>query len=160
MIDTTIGVLIAYVLLLGVEKLVKKYQIERLKTGHYTVGDTAKIDLKAWGAQLGVWNLITVVMKSILVGFMFALANILNKIGEYILSAIADHPKIELVLVMIVTPGIMNVFQFWVQDNFLKEDIIEERNLLDVGKKATNEDKAAAGSDDADSETPPKPQIE
>ena len=28
----------------------------------------------------------------------------------------------------------MNVFQFWVKDNFLKEDIIEQRNLLGIEK--------------------------
>ena len=49
-------------------------------------------------------------MKSILVGAMFLLADGLNKIGEYILSGLEPYPKLELVIVMIVTPGIMNVF--------------------------------------------------
>ena len=65
-----------------------KHNIERLKTGHYTIGDTSKIDLKAWGLQLLVWNVITVIMKSTLVGAMFLLADGLNKIGEYILSGV------------------------------------------------------------------------
>ena len=36
------------------------------------------------------------------------------------MSQLHAHPKMELVTVMIVIPLVMNVFQFWIQDNFLK----------------------------------------
>ena len=36
-------------------------------------------------------------------------------------EGLENYPRVELVLVMFVIPLIMNCFQFWVQDNFLKE---------------------------------------
>ena len=36
-------------------------------------------------------------------------------------EGLENYPKVELVLVMFVIPLIMNCFQFWVQDSFLKK---------------------------------------
>lgn len=33
-----------------------------------------------------------------------------------------DHPQAELVIVMVLMPGALNVVQFWVLDNLLKSD--------------------------------------
>jgi len=35
---------------------------------------------------------------------------------------IEDYPVLELVLVIVIVPVIMNGLAFWVQDNFLKKD--------------------------------------
>lgn len=55
----------------------------------------------------------------------------LNEIGGYIFAGLESYPKFELILVMIVTPLMMNSFQYWVQDNFLKKAIdVDQKELL------------------------------
>ncbi len=49
----------------------------------------------------------------------------LESIGDALLSWIPD-PDVELVVVMIFAPMIMNMIQFWVQDNFLKAKTPQE----------------------------------
>jgi hypothetical protein len=46
-------------------------------------------------------------------------------------AALSEYPKVELVMVMIVTPLVMNSFQYWVQDSFLKKKLdLDECELL------------------------------
>ncbi|GMI30910.1 hypothetical protein TeGR_g3327, partial [Tetraparma gracilis] len=42
--------------------------------------------------------------------------------GSYLFEGLAGHPHVELILVMLVGPVIMNSFQFWVNDNILMSD--------------------------------------
>lgn len=36
-----------------------------------------------------------------------------------------DHPQVELVIVMVLMPGCLNVVQFWILDNVLKSNAAE-----------------------------------
>lgn len=45
---------------------------------------------------------------------------VLGEIGESVLYPLDEYPRIELILVMVLVPLIVNVLQFWIQDNFLK----------------------------------------
>ncbi|KAG3101876.1 hypothetical protein PI125_g14337 [Phytophthora idaei] len=40
------------------------------------------------------------------------------------------HPDVELAIVMIACPCLMNALQFWIQDNFLKKDVRDESFIV------------------------------
>jgi hypothetical protein len=49
------------------------------------------------------------------------------------LGWVEAYPNVELVLVIVVVPVIMNGFAFWVQDNFLKKRSVptqEQREIV------------------------------
>jgi len=54
----------------------------------------------------------------------------LFKIGEFFLKPVESHPNIELVLIFIIVPTFLDIFQFWVMDNFLMStEILKETEL-------------------------------
>jgi hypothetical protein len=61
------------------------------------------------------------------------------------LGWIEEYPILELLVVMVIIPVMMNGFAYWVQDNFLMkhEKIAEEKNLIEENIK---ENAAAAHS--------------
>jgi hypothetical protein len=93
--------------------------LERLRTGEYLLMSD-RPDYKAWGIQLGMWCLVVLIVKWSLVGLIFGLRDFLSTIGVWVLSPVASEPQLELVVVMVFVPCLMNIIQFWVQDNFLK----------------------------------------
>lgn len=44
-------------------------------------------------------------------------------------APLRPYPDVELALVMIACPCLMNAIQFWVQDSFLKKDVRSDRTL-------------------------------
>jgi hypothetical protein len=65
-----------------------------------------------------------------LAGVMWIFSEFLGDLGTALFAGINRYPKFELVLVMFITPLVMNAIQFWVQDSFLKKDVNEERIML------------------------------
>lgn len=67
-----------------------------------------------------IWNIIVIVSKSL----VFELEVVFNEqliiITTFLLGWIQPYQTLELVLVIIIVPVIMNGFAFWFQDNFLK----------------------------------------
>ena len=47
-----------------------------------------------------------------------------------VLSPLTPYPKVELVLVMLVVPALMNAVQFWIIDSFIKKKKASENELL------------------------------
>ena len=44
-----------------------------------------------------------------------------------VLSPLTPYPKVELVLVMLVVPALMNAVQFWIIDSFIKKKKASEQ---------------------------------
>ena len=44
----------------------------------------------------------------------------LGKAGSWVFVPLEGHAKTQLLVVMVAWPLVLNVIQFWVQDNFLK----------------------------------------
>ena len=64
-----------------------------------------------------------------IIGFWieYEFAETLINISISFLSVFKGHPDIELVCVMMFFPFILNIIQYWIQDNFLKgTEYIEE----------------------------------
>jgi hypothetical protein len=76
-----------------------------------------------------------------IIGFWveFENAEILIDFSISILSTFKGHPNIELICVMMIFPFILNTFQYWLQDNFLKgtEYIEEQKRLNNTNKNET-----------------------
>lgn len=126
MIDTTLGVLMSFLLLSLLDALAFRMDWTSLHSGHYRDKDTEDVNLEAWAIQLMTWGLIvtTVVRtqgKCILVCFMWASTDVLAHAGHLLLDRFEDTPRLELIVVMVFSPLVMNLMQFWVQDTFLKE---------------------------------------
>lgn len=51
---------------------------------------------------------------------MTIFANFMQHVAVYVLTPFNDTVSLKLVVVMVITPFIMNTFQLWVSDNFLR----------------------------------------
>jgi STIMATE family len=122
-LDTTLGILIAYIILKIIENVSKQYGWSKLISGNYSEETEEENDLAAWALQLMVWVTIVAVTKGFLLFSTLYFNSFFTQVGKYILDPFQSKPKAELVFVMIIVPTIMNIFQFWVQDNFLKSKI-------------------------------------
>lgn len=109
-VDTTLGTLLCY----GLLKLSTRYG--GYESGNYMTAD-GSLDVKKWIPQVVTWCVIVAVMK-VCAALLIVLAQTpLDAVASGMLRALSDRWK--LLVVMVITPGIMNAFQFWVQDSFL-----------------------------------------
>ena len=69
--------------------------------------------------QLAIWVSIVVLGKSVIFGFEFGLESELNRLSSFLMGWIKAFPVLELLVVIVVVPVVMNALAFWVQDNFL-----------------------------------------
>jgi store-operated calcium entry regulator len=118
-VDNFIGIPLN-VLFLKLSSLIgKRLGTNKLESGNY--GDPPRNSI--WALQLGVWILIITLVKFILLlAFIMPLRDQLYYIGEHTLGKTEGHPKLELVVVMVLVPLAFNIFGFWVQDSFLKRN--------------------------------------
>ncbi|CAK9107898.1 unnamed protein product [Durusdinium trenchii] len=105
MLDTTLGVLVEYLLLRVVADALNNL-LESAEAIMYA-------------KQLGMWLTIVTFMKLFMVVLMVLLAKPLTLAARECLKPFMN-PLLKLLVVMIVTPAVMNAFQLWVTDNFLK----------------------------------------
>lgn len=119
--DTTFGVIFAYTLLKIIEKVSRDNGWSKAISGNYSEDTDEEIDLGAWSLQLMIWVSIVAFVKWLLLIAIIYFHLFFTEIGKRMLEPFADDPRLELVFVMIIVPTVMNILQFWVQDNFLKQ---------------------------------------
>merc|ERR1712107_141593 len=116
-LDTTLGVAIC-ILLLKITEHVFDYN-----SGHYggesSINWEQNPDYRKFFMQILVWCIIVSLMKLAIFGIMVTKRQILVKIA-FVATSWLQNSRQRLVFVMIVTPWIMNTFQFVVQDSWLK----------------------------------------
>eukprot|EP00746_Dinoflagellata_sp_MGD_P040469 gnl/MRDRNA2_/MRDRNA2_19781_c0_seq1.p1 gnl/MRDRNA2_/MRDRNA2_19781_c0~~gnl/MRDRNA2_/MRDRNA2_19781_c0_seq1.p1 ORF type:complete len:172 (+),score=24.77 gnl/MRDRNA2_/MRDRNA2_19781_c0_seq1:215-730(+) len=132
-IDCTAGVGIEYILLRVYLAHVLPLCFEGeeytdFQTGDY--GDPHNPNVKRYVKQLVLWCSVVASMKVVMVILMIAFAFIFGPLSAWILSPLEDAPKAKLVVVMIITPGMMNALQLWITDNFLRKDEGEAREVF------------------------------
>lgn len=76
--------------------------------------------LSKWIPQLAIWLVFVVMGKCIILFFMLNLITRIDAVIKYAFQIFSHQPELELVMVMIVIPTILNSIQFWVTDSFLK----------------------------------------
>ena len=139
-LDCTLGAFLSYIFMWLVDGIVSNSELEILKTGlyyeEYMEGNKKcyKLKWKKYGAQLGVWLVVTLIVKLILLVMLKICKLFLVNLGGFFLSPFSNA-KVRLVMVMIIFPVLLNALYFWVVDNILK---LKESNKDDVkldGKK-------------------------
>lgn len=78
-------------------------------------------NIRVWAAQLLSWSGVLLVMKCFVGLAIYIFSAPLGLIGELLFYPVHHHPKIELLIVMIGCPLVMNMVQFWIQDSFLMD---------------------------------------
>jgi hypothetical protein len=122
--DATLGILFNLTLLLSLNWFLKRQfdnrQIEQygLKFGSY--GNP--ISSTVWLTQLTVWLLIILIGKVLTFSCFYFISNEIDLLMSSFFGLFDGHPRVELVMVMIVIPFLLNSFQFWIQDSFLMID--------------------------------------
>ena len=136
-LDTTIGVLIMSFLVWLTKRFVTRCKLRSVTFGDY--GEPPKF--VTFLKQLGLFLLLAIIMKVsvllllLLFLFLFFFMVLLpdlqlivigllmipffEMIAAYMLSPLKGKPSVELVVVMVITPLIMNTFQFWVRTSSL-----------------------------------------
>ena len=124
-LDCTLGAFLSYIFMWLVDGIVSSSELEILKTGlyyeEYMEGNKKcyKLKWKKYGAQLGVWLVVTLIVKLILLLMLKICKLFLVNLGGFFLSPFSNA-KLRLVMVMIIFPVILNALYFWVVDNILK----------------------------------------
>ncbi|XP_070558755.1 store-operated calcium entry regulator STIMATE-like [Ptychodera flava] len=112
LLDSTVGLLIIYIGLTITQVIVKRKRCDSLRFGEY--GDPPSCN--SWMGQCGLYILVVIIEKiliTLLVQFQFW-----DQVRDFILSPI-HNPELEVAIVMLIIPFIVNAIMFWVVDNFL-----------------------------------------
>lgn len=83
-----------------------------------------------WLAQLASWLAIILWTKLVIAVFIVALEKPLGDLAMWVFAPLRPYPRVELALVMIACPCLMNALQFWIQDSFLKKDVRDDCVLV------------------------------
>eukprot|EP00542_Grammatophora_oceanica_P018147 CAMPEP_0194049254 /NCGR_PEP_ID=MMETSP0009_2-20130614/30149_1 /TAXON_ID=210454 /ORGANISM="Grammatophora oceanica, Strain CCMP 410" /LENGTH=296 /DNA_ID=CAMNT_0038695363 /DNA_START=166 /DNA_END=1056 /DNA_ORIENTATION=+ len=117
LIDTTLGLFLAILFLGLLDRLAHQFEWTSLKNSGVYSGSTA---LRDWIHQVLAWIVILTITKVIIYVVMWLGSGLLAWMGEILFAPIQGNKKFELVFVMIMFPGILNIFYFWIADGYLK----------------------------------------
>lgn len=147
-LDCTLGAFLSYIFMWLVDGIVSSSELEILKTGlyyeEYMEGNKKcyKLKWKKYGAQLGVWLVVTLIVKLILLIMLKICKLFLVNLGGFFLSPFSNA-KVRLVMVMIIFPVLLNALYFWVVDNILK---LKESDKGDVKLNGEKKNEIGGGN--------------
>lgn len=125
LLDATLGMLVIWLALKLFSRLVEHKQWTLLTLGEY--GDPPQA--AAWLGQCGVYLLIMVLEKGVV--SVVLLIPGWSELQEVLLGYIAN-PQLELVLVMLIVPFIVNAIMFWVVDSLMMRKFKTMKSLDDT----------------------------
>ena len=117
LIDTTLGLFLAILCLRALDELANDYNWTHLKDSGVYVGPDG---WKHWISQLIAWLAIMTITKLIIYFFMWSFSQQLAWIGQLLFEPLQGNIRFELIFVMILFPGVLNVIYFWIADSYLK----------------------------------------
>lgn len=121
-LDTILGMFVCWLFVRLVNRISYRYNKPFLRSGNYRTGPGRMQGIGQYMIQLGVWiSIIFTTKVLIFVLVLLPFKSLLQKLGDVMVHPLVDHPKAELVVVMIIVPLIMNSIQYWIQDTFLKD---------------------------------------
>ncbi|KAF9161820.1 hypothetical protein DFQ27_005774 [Actinomortierella ambigua] len=119
-LDTTFGVGVLWLFLKGADMYFEKARTPGMRTGDY--GNPPQF--RRWWRQTLVFSLGLVVMKIVVV--IVLTQPFLFTFGAWVLGWTLGDEKLQIVFVMLILPLSMNIVQFWVIDQFLKQKPIDK----------------------------------
>eukprot|EP00922_Rhytidocystis_sp_ex-Travisia-forbesii_P032296 GHVS01048016.1.p1 GENE.GHVS01048016.1~~GHVS01048016.1.p1 ORF type:complete len:374 (+),score=86.96 GHVS01048016.1:66-1124(+) len=114
-VDCTLGVFFLYLYFNRVKRILHLEGSNEF--GYY--GDPPRGGI--WIRQMLIWQFIVCAMKLTMVVVMLIAHTPLEIIAGAALSPLTNFPKGKLVVVMVLTPFVMNTFQLWITDSFIKK---------------------------------------
>lgn len=117
LIDTTLGLFLAITFLGVLDWMANERDWVHLKHSGVYVGPDR---YKHWMSQVIAWMLILTIVKLIIYIFMRICSTPLAILGQWLFEPLQGNIRIELLFVMIVFPGFLNVIYFWIADSYLK----------------------------------------
>ncbi|XP_037552200.1 transmembrane protein 110, like [Nematolebias whitei] len=139
LLDAALGMLVIWLAVKLVSKLVEYKQWSLLAFGEY--GDPPQA--AAWLGQCGVYLLIMVLEKAVI--SLVLLIPGWSKLQEVLLSYIAN-PQLELALVMLIVPFIVNSIMFWVVDSLTMRKYKTMKSLDDSYDSSVKNDSLLGAS--------------
>jgi hypothetical protein len=116
-IDTSLGLVIAIVMLRWLDQVANARKWGALmNSGVYTGNDA----VPHWMAQVAAWIFILSIAKVVIYLFMWIFSGALAIAGAILFAPLQGNIHFELVFVMILFPGVLNVIYFWIADGYLK----------------------------------------
>jgi STIMATE family len=117
LLDTTLGLLLAVIGLQWLERTAKARHWTALEHSGVYSGDTA---LSHWTAQVTAWIFILTLVKILIYAFIWICSAPLAAVGSLLFAPFTGYKHLELLFVMILFPGILNVVYFWIADSYLQ----------------------------------------
>lgn len=119
LLDTTLGLLLAVLFLQGLERAAHRYHWTALQHSGVYVGSTA---IPHWTSQVVAWVAILTIVKLLIYAFIWVCSEPLAYVGYVLFAPFQGYKHLELIFVMILFPGVMNVVYFWIADTYLQAD--------------------------------------
>ena len=88
------------------------------ETGYY--GPPGSPDFGIFFVQLSVFIAITLLSKGIITLVLVPLARPLGQFGLILAHPLRNYPEIELLVVMVIIPAILNIASFWIVDSIIQ----------------------------------------
>ena len=143
-VDTTLGVFVNYQLHHLIYKVIVPKWCSPTMAANFKSGDYGLAEGKVqWGKyfrQLFVWLFIVSVMKTTMVLIMLVGHVPLIGLATWFLSPFRKNAELKLIIVMVLTPLIMNMVQFWITDSFTKKRAPLAADLKEVKHPDANSD--------------------
>ena len=117
LIDTTMGLLLAIIFLAILDYFANERDWVHLKHSGVYSGPNG---LWHWASQVLAWLAILTIVKIFIYLFMWFFSEQLAMFGGWLFKPLQGNIRFELLFVMILFPGLLNVIYFWVADGFLK----------------------------------------
>jgi hypothetical protein len=116
LLDTFIGVIFEWALVRLIEVIARRRKIETLVSGCYYSRNTVEfddlnIDYSIWAIQAGLWCIICCLMKLFIYAIMLSFPVQLENFGIALLQSVSIYPRLELIIVMVIVPFILNCIQ-------------------------------------------------
>ncbi|KAG5180602.1 vacuolar membrane protein-domain-containing protein [Tribonema minus] len=115
-LDMMLGMVMIWAMVRTQEWLAERCNVPSLAvSGDY--GNPPKVQW--FWHQLGAYMMSLLIIKTIISTVVVAEDRILSRLSTWLFSPVAKHPDVELTIVMIVCPWILNALQFWIMDNMV-----------------------------------------
>jgi hypothetical protein len=153
LIDTTLGLVLAIILVKLLDYVANKFHWDSLKKSGVYHGEDGWVH---WIHQVLAWLGILTIVKMLVYLFMWGLSEPLAVIGGILFAPFEGNIRFELLFVMIFFPGFLNVIYFWIADSYLQakaehseahEDELmqdKKKHLLGDARPVTVEDEVAS----------------
>lgn len=116
-IDCTLGLVVSIAGLKLLDYIANKADWVSLMHSGVYVG---RRGILHWINQMIAWIVILTVTKVIVCVFMWLTSEWLAIAGAWLFEPFQEEIRLELLFVMIVFPGLMNIIYFWITDSYLK----------------------------------------